>query len=161
MQPQLSTRRAEHPSDPFAERPDSGTCPPSRAAVKLRILIVEDDEIARSTLQRLLELDGYHVETAGDGLRGIEMIELQTPDVALVDIGLPVFDGYQVACQVRQSRENNDVYLVALTGFSRRDDKERAAEAGFDAHLAKPVDFDALEQLLGRRSPRLGAAREN
>jgi CheY-like chemotaxis protein len=118
----------------------------------LRILVVEDDEYARSTLQRLLELDGHDVETAGDGLHGAETIEFQKPDVALVDIQLPVLDGYQVARRVRSSRENDGVYLVALTGFGRPEDERLAVEAGFDAHLTKPLDYDALERLLNTRS---------
>jgi CheY-like chemotaxis protein len=152
MQHRLSTAGPDCQSDQQAEQ--SATVKSSQSQPGLRILVVEDDEYGRSTLKRLLELDGHHVETAGDGLCGAETIEFQKPDVALVDIGLPVLDGYQVARRVRSSRENNDVYLIALTGFGRREDEELAAEAGFDAHLAKPLDYDALEQLLSNRSQR-------
>lgn len=154
MQPGIPTRRSDCQSDELAVGAATGDSLRSPANAGLRILIVEDDKDARSTLQRLLELDGYHVETASDGLRGAESIELEKPDVALVDIALPELDGYQVARRVRSSRENDNVYLVALTGFGRRADKQLAKEAGFDAHFAKPLDFDALERMLVRRSQR-------
>ena len=152
MQHRFSTTGSDCQSSQQAAQSATAKSPPPPHG--LRILVVEDDEYARSTLQRLLELDGHHVETAADGLRGAENIECQRPDVALVDIGLPVLDGYQVARRVRSSREHNDAYLIALTGFGRPEDEELAAAAGFDAHLAKPLDYDALERLLSTRSQR-------
>jgi len=151
MQTRLPTRRSDRQFAALAEPPAAGESLKPRPRSDLRILLVEDSEIARSTLRQLLELDGYHVDTASDGPTGIEMMECHQPDVALVDIGLPGLDGYQVACRIRSNRKHGDVYLVALTGFARAEDRQQAAEAGFDAHLAKPLDFDALEQLLSRR----------
>jgi CheY-like chemotaxis protein len=72
------------------------------------------------------------------------------PDVMLVDIGLPGMDGYEVACHVRQEPALQHVVLVALTGYGRDEDKQRALAAGFDYHLVKPVDVDALENLVAR-----------
>jgi two-component system CheB/CheR fusion protein len=123
----------------------------------LRILIVEDHPDVRSMLKMLLELQGFDVETASDGERGVEMIEFQQPNVAFVDIGLPGIDGYEVARRVRSHPENAGVHLVALTGYGQPRDRELAAEAGFDAHLAKPVDLNELTQYLGERSKQLAA----
>ena len=123
----------------------------------LRILIVEDHPDVRTMLKMLLEMQGFDVETASDGERGVEMIEFQQPNVAFVDIGLPGIDGYEVARRVRSRPENDGVSLVALTGYGQPQDRELAAQAGFDAHLAKPVDLHELTQYLGERSKQLAA----
>lgn len=123
------------------------------------ILIVEDNPDARETLRLLLELEGYHVETADTGARGVELAR-QTPfNVALVDIGLPDLDGYQVARQIRSAPAGTKLFLVALTGYGQPDDRRRALEAGFDTHLVKPVDPDDLVRILaetGRDDPGRG-----
>lgn len=121
---------------------------PVRTARGLRVLVIEDNSDVRHMLKTLLELEGHDIEVAVDGLQGLEMIEFYQPDVALVDIGLPELDGYEVARQVRANPENENVYLVALTGYGERKDRRRALQAGFDAHLAKPVDLDSLTRLL-------------
>ena len=108
-------------------------------------------------MKMLLEMQGFDVETAGDGERGVELIDFQKPNVAFVDIGLPGIDGYEVARQVRSRPENQSVYLVALTGYGQPQDLELAKEAGFDFHLAKPVDMNELTQFLGERSKQLAA----
>ena len=100
-------------------------------------------------LKTLLEFAGHRVEIAGDGLQGIEMIENQHPDVALVDIGLPALNGYELARKIRANEDCQDVFLVALTGYSQPSDRQRALSSGFDAHLAKPVDLEQLRQILG------------
>ncbi len=123
----------------------------------LRILIVEDHPDVRTMLKMLLEMQGFDVETAGDGERGVELIDFQKPNVAFVDIGLPGIDGYEVARQVRSRTENEPVYLVALTGYGQPQDLELAKDAGFDFHLAKPVDLNELTQFLGERSKQLAA----
>ncbi len=123
----------------------------------LRILVVEDHPDVRTMLKMLLEMQGFDVETAGDGERGVELIDFQKPNVAFVDIGLPGIDGYEVARQVRSRPENQSVYLVALTGYGQPQDLELAKEAGFDFHLAKPVDLNELTQFLGERSKQLAA----
>jgi signal transduction histidine kinase/ActR/RegA family two-component response regulator len=114
----------------------------------LRILIIEDNVDVRSMLKTLLEFAGHQVEIAGDGVRGVEMIELQHPDVALVDIGLPGLNGYDLARRIRGDKDCRDVFLVALTGYSQPSDKQRALSSGFHAHLAKPVDLEQLRQIL-------------
>jgi CheY-like chemotaxis protein len=113
------------------------------------VLLIEDNADAREALRVLLELDGYDVEVAGDGAQGIEIARAKTPAVALVDIGLPGIDGYEVARRLREL-PGPPSYLVALTGYSDPDDRRRAGEAGFDAHVVKPVDPDELTRLLAR-----------
>jgi two-component system CheB/CheR fusion protein len=118
---------------------------------QMRILIVEDNANAREMLQAVLELDGHEVAVAESGTRGLEMIEFQRPEVALVDIGLPGLDGYQVARAVRRNPENDSVFLVALTGYGQPDDRRQALDAGFDAHLVKPVDMEKLDDVFAQR----------
>jgi signal transduction histidine kinase len=111
------------------------------------ILLVEDNSDARQTLQELLETWGHRVEVAADGLRGLELAVQRTPEVALVDIGLPGLDGYRVAEELR-AKMGRGIRLVALTGYGGTDDHTRARAAGFDLHLVKPVKPDDLSRLL-------------
>jgi CheY-like chemotaxis protein len=115
------------------------------------ILVVEDNADAREMLRIALELDGHHVEVAEDGIKGVETALRIHPDVALVDIGLPGLDGYEVARRIRQSL-GEDVRLVALTGYGQAEDRRRTREAGFDVHLVKPVDPQVLGPLLSDTS---------
>jgi signal transduction histidine kinase len=125
--------------------PVSSVPPPSPA---LRILVVEDNDDIRETLKDLLEMCGHQVDVAGDGASGVEQTLSLRPDVALIDIGLPGLDGYQVAQKIRAEMPVASTRLIALTGYGQPDDKRRALAAGFDAHLVKPVDFDDLKRLL-------------
>ena len=111
------------------------------------ILIIEDHDDAREALRALLELEGHQVEAAASGPRGVEIARNSMPDIALVDIGLPEVDGYEVARRLRMLSGRRP-YLIALTGYGQPDDVKRAYEAGFDAHLLKPVDPDALAKVL-------------
>lgn len=133
------------PTAPHLPVPTPERAPP-RPALR-RILVVEDDEDARETLRTLLELDGHRVVAASTGPEGDRAAELETPDLALVDICLPGFDGYEVARRIR-ARSGRAPYLVAMTGYGRAEDREAAVAAGFDAHVVKPVDADALARLL-------------
>ncbi|HEX8825520.1 MAG TPA: response regulator [Archangium sp.] len=114
----------------------------------LHILLVEDNTDIRETLRDLLELHGHRVDEASDGRSAVDMVLSHRPQVALVDIGLPELDGYKVAELVRASAGGADTRLVALTGYGHADDRKRALEAGFDAHLVKPVSSDDLSQVL-------------
>jgi signal transduction histidine kinase/ActR/RegA family two-component response regulator len=121
----------------------------------LHVVIVEDNADVRSMLKTLLEYVGHRVETAVDGLSGVELIERTHPDVALVDIGLPRMNGYQLASRIRGNEAHRAVYLAALTGYGQPADQERALSSGFDAHVPKPVSLDQLRKLLsGRRLSR-------
>ena len=111
------------------------------------VLVIEDNADAREMLRLALELDGHRVETAADGTSGVELALQTTPDLVLVDIGLPGLDGYAVARRLRAALGHR-VTLVALTGYGQSEDRRRTSEAGFDAHLVKPVDPDVLSRAL-------------
>ena len=111
------------------------------------ILIVEDSDDNRETLQELLESLGHRVDTAMDGEQGVERAIAAHPEVALVDIGLPRLDGYEVARRIRAAG-GSDIFLVALTGYGQPEDRTRAAAAGFDVHMTKPINFNNLNKIL-------------
>lgn len=113
-----------------------------------RIAIVEDNTDSRTTLQSLLQLDGHEVRAAADGPQGIELISNWQPEVALIDIGLPGVDGFEVAQSVRTNHNGAKPYLIALTGYGFPSDREKALTAGFDAHLVKPLKRAELNSLL-------------
>jgi two-component system, sensor histidine kinase len=111
------------------------------------ILVIEDNPDAREMLRVLLEVDGHRVEVAEDGHQGVKIARSSRPEVALVDIGLPGLDGYEVARQMR-ALLGRHVRLIALTGYGQPEDQRRAAEAGFDAHLIKPVSPEQIVEIL-------------
>lgn len=111
------------------------------------ILLVEDNADARDALGALLELEGHVVAAAGEGHQALDLVRATDPDIALVDIGLPGIDGYEVARRVRAVDGRRPV-LIALTGYGQPEDRRRASEAGFDGLLVKPVDPTALTTLL-------------
>jgi CheY-like chemotaxis protein len=139
------------------DSPSSSTTVPGAATVSRRIVIVEDGSDNREILRSLLELSGHQVTTAADGQAGLEAIVAVRPEVALVDIGLPLIDGHEIARRIRGAPEYDDVYLVALTGYGRPEDRRAALDAGFDEHLVKPVDFDELANILTYRDRSLKA----
>jgi CheY-like chemotaxis protein len=113
------------------------------------VLVVEDNEDARETLKRMLELAGHHVRVAVDGAAALAAVRSAVPDVALIDIGLPQMDGYEVARRIRTTHEKRPL-LVAITGYGLPEDRNRSREAGFDLHLVKPVDTATLAEVLSR-----------
>ena len=115
-------------------------------AQPLRVLIVEDNVDAAEILRTLLEYHGYEVSVAYNGPEGVSAARSERPDVVLCDIGLPGMDGYAVADALRQSPETGSTRLIAVTGYGREEDKQRALASGFDLHLVKPVN---AQQLLG------------
>jgi two-component system CheB/CheR fusion protein len=118
-----------------------------------RILIVDDNEEAAEALAMLLDLSGHHVKTAGDGRAALALAREMRPDTMLCDIDLPDMSGYDLARALRGDASVAGVYLVALSGFTRPRDRELALEAGFDLHLAKPVDADRLDRVLAGEDP--------
>jgi signal transduction histidine kinase len=129
-----------------APAPPPGGAPRPRAG--RRVLVVEDHEDARESLRLLLAATGHTVEVAASGPEGLERLRAWRPEVALVDVGLPGLDGYQLARAVRTDPSLGPVRLVAVTGYGQPEDRHRAVEAGFDAHLVKPVLLDALQRVL-------------
>ena len=115
---------------------------------RCKIVIVEDNADTREMLRCLLAMDGHEVAVAADGLCGVDSILSLRPDVALVDIGLPGIDGFELAEQVRAADPNREIRLVAVTGYGQIGDMQHALNAGFDRHLVKPVKHEALIEVL-------------
>ena len=136
-----------------------GSAPPAAApSGARRVLVIEDNADAAETLKDALELSDHIVEVAGSGAEGLEMARGFAPDVVLCDIGLPGMDGYEVAKAIRADPQLRSVWLVALSGYALPEDVERAKGAGFDRHLAKPPDLDALERALTERPAKPAAS---
>jgi CheY-like chemotaxis protein len=115
----------------------------------LRVLVADDNRDAADSLQRILALYGHEVRVAYDGATAVKLGEEFRPRVAILDIGMPGTNGYDVARALR-SRQGERVMLVALTGWGQEADRRRATEAGFDHHLTKPVDPNSLNSLLAQ-----------
>jgi signal transduction histidine kinase/DNA-binding response OmpR family regulator len=118
------------------------------AAVARRILVVDDNVDVVETTTMLLSLSGHAVHSAKDGLQALHAAAQFRPDVVLLDIGLPLMDGYEVARRLRQMPEMAGALLVAMTGYGQQGDRERGRQAGFDAHMLKPVDPHALARVI-------------
>ncbi|NVJ06463.1 response regulator [Myxococcus sp. AM001] len=117
--------------------------PPGR-----HVLLVDDHTDSRQLVRELLELEGHTVSEAEDGPSGLARARELRPEIVLLDIGLPGLDGYEVARALRATDEGRDLVLIAVTGYGLEEDRRRALEAGFDEHLAKPVDLARLRELL-------------
>jgi CheY-like chemotaxis protein len=135
---------------PFAAPPVT----PTRAAAMdtRRVLLVEDSADVRGMLRVMLELDGHDVHEAEDGVTGLAQALRLLPDVAIVDIGLPGLDGCELARQLRATGAGRKMILVAVSGYGQPEDQRLSREAGFDAHLVKPVDGDTLTHAIRRIS---------
>jgi two-component system, chemotaxis family, CheB/CheR fusion protein len=131
---------------------------PSRndgASTPRRCLVIEDHADAAESMAVLLRLSGHEVEVAFDAAAGLELARSLAPEVVLCDIGLPgAMDGYGVARALREAPETRSAFLIALTGYGQEEDRRLALEAGFDAHLTKPADLEALYRLLASAGPR-------
>ncbi|HZI78775.1 MAG TPA: ATP-binding protein [Vicinamibacterales bacterium] len=134
----LSTAAAETDHPPMIATP----------RVRSRALIIDDNRDAATTMSMFVEELGGSALTAHDGASGLAAIESFHPDIVFMDIGMPGLDGYEVCRRIRQLPSQRNVVLVAVTGWGQAQDKQRAIEVGFDAHLTKPVDPDAVAQLL-------------
>ena len=120
-----------------------------------RVLVVDDNVDAAQTLEMLLEFSGYEVRMVHDGLSAVEAALAWRPDAVLLDIGLPGLSGYGVAKRIRLEASLEGMVLIALTGYSQETDRQFSREAGFDHHLAKPANFDVLENILKTVSEKL------
>jgi signal transduction histidine kinase len=153
-------------TDPAAARPGTSPpaapCPrevsgvvtpvatPGAQSMVRRILIADDNNDALESLATLLQLSGHEVYTATNGGTALQSAERHLPEVALLDIGMPLLDGYEVAKRIRAQPWGQRITLVALTGWGQDSDRRRSREAGFDSHLVKPLDLDTLTDLLAR-----------
>jgi CheY-like chemotaxis protein len=113
-----------------------------------KVLVVDDNAAAAKTLSTLIKMLGNEVRTATNGQEGVEMAEEFRPDLIIMDIGMPVMDGYAAARAIRSLPWGQDAKLVALTGWGQGTDIQKTKAAGFDQHLVKPVDFAAIQRLL-------------
>jgi two-component system CheB/CheR fusion protein len=120
------------------------------ATTARRVLIVDDDGPAAGAMRRLLARRGHRIEVVSSGREAVGAALATRPHAVLLDVGLPDVDGYTVACRLRQERALDRTLIVAMTGYTSAEHLRRARRAGFDAHLPKPVDLDALLNLLAR-----------
>jgi PAS domain S-box-containing protein len=135
-------------SGPLPPLPQAPSNPKPVAMAPRRILVVDDNRDSADSLATLLKLTGHEVHIAHDGLEALERAAACQPEVILLDIGLPRLNGYEAARRIREQQRHKAPTLVALTGWGQEEDRCRTREAGFDAHLVKPVDFAALTKLL-------------
>ena len=140
---------------PLASRRAAATSARPAAATPVRTLVlVEDQPDARRMMQLLLEADGREVFTADNGLAGAELIERVRPDMAIVDLGLPVMSGFDVARRLRANSVTRGIRLIAWSGYGQDADVQAALDAGFDDHITKPPDLDRLAEILARAEGR-------
>ncbi|MFO1019174.1 MAG: ATP-binding protein [Planctomycetales bacterium] len=135
--------------DPEEREPDAEN-PPVVSNGKRRVLVVDDNRDAATTLGMLMKALGSEVQTANDGPTALSIMESFRPDLVLLDIGMPQMDGYEVARRIRQRPEFEKIQLAALTGWGQDSDRERTREAGFNHHLVKPAGIQELQGLLGQ-----------
>jgi len=128
--------------------PRAAAAAPRSTTLPRRILVVDDNQDAASSLATLLKLAGHETHTAYDGMEALLAAAAFRPDVALLDIGLPSLNGFEVARQIRAQPWGKSTVLIALTGWGQDEDRLQSGEAGFDGHLIKPADFSALQKLL-------------
>jgi CheY-like chemotaxis protein len=131
------------PPPQVVRRPDA-----AESVARRRILVVDDNSDAAESLALLLQIDGHDVRTAFDGVEALDLAAGFVPDVMLLDIGMPRLDGYEVARRLRKQPWARDLALIALTGWGQEQDRRRTAEAGFNAHLIKPVGEAELRRAI-------------
>lgn len=144
LEEEAATRHAERPIVPDA--------------ASMRILIVDDNEDAVSTLNMMLHLAGHHTRTARDGIEAVDLANTYRPNVVLLDIGMPRMNGYEAAETIRKQSWGQNMALIAMTGWGQESDRQRSKEAGFDEHLVKPVDPQVLLRLLKKMEQKRIAA---
>ena len=133
------------PMSAITESNDNKTASPRK---RCKVLVADDNADALESLAMLLELEGHEVRVANDGPTAVSLMREHSAEVALLDIGMPGMNGYEVAREIRKLEGGDSVMLVALTGWGQPSDRARAREAGFDHHLTKPVEFEELALLL-------------
>ena len=126
-----------------------GTWMPRVMPAQRRVLIVDDNRDSADSLAMLMQITNNEAYLAHDGEEAVAAVEKHRPEVVLLDIGLPKFDGHEVCRRVRKEPWGKDIVIIALTGWGQEDDRRKSQEAGFDGHLVKPVDYEKLLELLG------------
>jgi CheY-like chemotaxis protein len=129
--------------------------PPPQAvdSAARRILVVDDSHDAAESLAMLLQFEGHEIYTAHDGADAVRLAERVRPDVVLMDIGLPILNGYEAARRIRDQAWGAPMVMVAITGWGQDEDREQSRGAGFDLHLVKPVDHRELLRIVGSARP--------
>jgi CheY-like chemotaxis protein len=122
-----------------------------------RVLVVDDNVDGAEMLAYSLEAMGHRVRVAHDGRAALDAAATFRPDVALVDIGLPVMDGYELASRLRELPGGRDIHLVAVTGYGQPRDRAASREAGFSDHVVKPVDLDRLRAMIEEAPAQIGS----
>jgi CheY-like chemotaxis protein len=130
--------------------PDPALAPSQRPTplAGWRILVVDDNRDAADSLGMFLKVLGAEVRTSYDGGAALAALDVFQPTVLMLDLGMPVMDGYEVARRVREHPRGSEILLIAMTGWGQEEDRRRTAEAGFNHHLVKPVDPLVLQDLL-------------
>ena len=141
----------QHNQSDAAPAGEAATAAPAPAPTGLRVLVVDDNEDAASALGELLALQGHEVSVVFGAPEALAQEPVFAPQICLLDIGLPGMDGYELAQRLRRQSSNRALRLVAITGYGQDSDRRRAAEAGFDHHLTKPVDPRVLDELLRQK----------
>ena len=137
-----------HKAEPAAQPPARAKDAPQTPPAPLRVLIADDNVDTAESFNILLKLNGYETQLAHDGRQALEQVRTQRPDIAIVDIGMPQLNGYDVARRIREEPWGKHIFLIAATGWAQPEDRRRTHEAGFDIHLVKPVEPDVLLNLL-------------
>jgi CheY-like chemotaxis protein len=126
---------------------DDIAAPPPSAEIRRRVLIADDNQDSAVSLSMLLDSLGHETKVVYDGGAAVEAAEIFRPDVAIVDLDMPRLNGYQVARMLKEQGWATQILLIAMTGWAQEPDRERGRQAGFHAHLVKPVALDALQRV--------------
>ncbi len=145
---EFTVRLPALPAEKLPSAPSAETGDAPRPLASRRILVVDDIADSAETLAELLGMWNHNVRTALSGAAALEIVREFHPQLVLLDIGMPVMDGFEVARRLRQEHGRDQMTLVAMTGYGHGSDRERTSEAGFDHHLVKPVDLEYLQKLL-------------
>jgi CheY-like chemotaxis protein len=129
------------------------SAPKGIVARKQRVLIAEDNAMAAEGLKQVLENSRHEVTVTRDGADALAAMKLALPEIAILDIGLPVMDGYELARHARALPKANRLLLIALTGYGQEKDQIKSRDAGFDYHLVKPADLSELLEIINTWSP--------
>jgi two-component system cell cycle response regulator DivK len=112
--------------------------------IRKRVLVAEDNAVNAELIHEFLEMRGYEAIEAANGLDALEKIEACHPDVVLLDIQMPVLDGFEVIRRIRSDARHHHLHVIALTAYAMRGDREKVLAAGFDEYVTKPIDFEVL-----------------